>query len=102
MASGSYVYSGHYWGAGAALSVNSCPFRPKAVEIINMTDGDVIVKKWESMPGAQAVSIIHGGAGVTDIAVQATLVTITNDGFDLANDAIVTEDGKQYSFNCWG
>lgn len=79
-------YRGSFIGTGAQLDVKVVGFRPKSVELINVT-GNLTGKWTESMADASMVKQITDG---TQSFITANGITPLADGFRVGTDSINT------------
>ena len=91
------VVTGAVVGTGAALSVATVGFKPRVVELINLT-GLVEARFVEGMTEGRGVKRVTGGT-LSQIAADAG-ITPTEDGFDLGTDADVNVDGETLHYVC--
>lgn len=91
MASGvSKTRVGSVYGTGAAIEVRGVEFRPRKVELYNVSSGDKMV--WmEGMADDSGVKTV--AAGATTVPTTGG-VTPRSDGFDIGTDADVNASGE--------
>lgn len=87
--------TGTYTGTGAAQTV-TLGFKPDAVLIINVTDGDAVTLHINGMTNASSVSIGAAAATVTNA------VTFSATGFSVGTDTSVSENAKVFRYIAWG
>jgi hypothetical protein len=84
--------TGTYTGTGAAQTI-TLGFKPKAVFILNSTDGDAVTMHFDGMSDATAISI-----GAAAAAVATGGVTLSSRGFSVGTDASVSESAKVFRY----
>lgn len=83
---GNRVVVGAFPGTGAQLDIKKVGFRPKKVELHNVT-GNCSAVWTESMADASMQKTVDSGSGTTDMSFPTTLgVTPLADGFRLGAD----------------
>ena len=84
--------AGTYTGTGAAQTI-TLGYEPKAVIIMNITDGDSVTLHFDGMSDGTAIAI---GAAAAAVASQG--VTLTSRGFTLGTDVSVNENAKVFRY----
>lgn len=89
-----YHYFGHVTGAAADVTMSSCPFKPRVVKLYADSGSAIEVGyKSEEMSGSAYLSTTTG----TDAGV-----TLTDNGFTLANGADINVSGASIYFEILG
>ena len=84
--------AGSYTGTGAAQTI-TLGFEPKAVIVMNTTDGDAVTLHFDGMTDATAITITTAAA-----AVASGGITLTSRGFTVGTDASVSESAKVFAY----
>ena len=87
--------AGTYTGTGVAQSI-TLGYRPSAVTIINVTDGDTVTFHIDGMTDGSSVSIGAAAATVTNA------VTFSATGFSVGTDGSVNENAKVFRYIALG
>lgn len=91
---GTRVQNGRLIGTGAEISVRTVGFRPRMVELYNVTSGDKMV--WtQTMADAAGVKTV--AAGATSYVTSAG-VTPLSDGFKLGADTDMNVSGESVHY----
>lgn len=89
-----YVYRNYLLGAAADLEVTTCPFRPSRIEFyVDAGASGAVGYKSDQMAGDDYFSTV---AGMDDG------VTITDNGFELANGADINIAAANIHYVCHG
>jgi len=97
---GSRCVTGAFVGTGSALDV-PVGFRPRAVEIINVT-GNCRGGWCEPMPDAAMAKIVDSGSGTTDLSyVTSGGVTPADDGFEIGADTDINAADEICFYKAW-
>ena len=84
--------TGTYIGTGALIEIKTPGFRPKRVELINMTTASYNVHT-DKMDAGTGLSIAAAAA-----VVGSQFVTLTDDGFNVGTNAAINSLGEQVQF----
>lgn len=97
MSSGTNSYSGSFTGTGAAIDVQTPPFKPSRVDLFNVSG--LCKAHWtQDMPDASMMKQITAG---TISNVTANGVTPLANGFRLGADADLNVSGEVVHFTCF-
>lgn len=88
------MMTGSLVGTGSAINVRTVTFRPRKVEIFNVSG--VCMAVWtNTMADASALKTVDSGAGATDISfVTSDGITPLSDGFTLGADSDLNASGE--------
>lgn len=84
--------SGTYTGTGAAQTI-TLGYRPKAVLVFNVTDGDTLGGVIDVMDDGTGFSVVLAAA-----AISSQGFTLTSRGFSLGTSAVVNESAKVFAY----
>lgn len=88
------MMTGSFTGTGSAINVKTVTFRPRKVEIFNVSG--VCMAIWtNTMADASAFKKVDSGAGATDISfITSNGITPLSNGFTLGADTDLNVSGE--------
>ena len=84
--------TGTYIGTGVALEITTPGFRPKRVELVNMTTASYGIHT-DKMADGTGLTIAAAA-----VVAGADFVTLTDEGFIVGTDASINSVGEQVQF----
>jgi hypothetical protein len=84
MSGGSRCYTGTFFGTGASIDVSQVGFKPRKLELNNVTSG-IKLEFVESMADASGIKTLAAG---TRSLVTVNGVTLSAQGFTLGTDSV--------------
>ena len=84
------IASGQYTGTGSAVNI-VLGFKPRRVEIFNVTDGDAYFLQFEGMDDGDSISIVGAVSQIADNGIK-----LVNNGFVAGSDC--SENAKVFKF----